>query len=76
MTTARTLDYIGFIEQAMVMDTQHYLEECLRRSTRVTGLIAKLSELKIKAAKHDESFEETVQEALKPRLYDRYNHRE
>ena len=44
-------------------DAQH-LENCLARSTRLTGTIARLAQLKAKAAKQDAAFDATVNEAL------------
>ena len=44
-------------------DVQH-LENCLSRSTRLTGTIARLAQLKAKAAKQEAAFDATVNEAL------------
>lgn len=52
----------------MTNDRQH-LEGCLSRSTRLTGTIAHLSQLKAKAAQAEDDFDATVAEALGPELY-------
>ena len=55
----------------MTNDRQH-LEGCLSRSTRLTGTIAHLSQLKAKAAKAEDNFDATVREALGPELYEQW----
>ena len=55
----------------MTNDRQH-LEGCLSRSTRLTGTIAHLSQLKAKAAQAEDNFDATVREALGPELYEQW----
>ena len=55
----------------MTTDRQH-LENCVKRSTRLTGLISKLTQLKVKASHHEANFDATVREALGPELYREY----
>lgn len=55
----------------MTNNRQH-LESCLSRSTRLTGTIAHLSQLKAKAAKAEADFDATVAEALGPELYEQW----
>ena len=52
----------------MTNDRQH-LEGCLQRSTRLTGTIARLSQLKAEAAQAEANFDATVREALGEELY-------
>ena len=55
----------------MINDRQH-LDNCLSRSTRLTGTIARLSQLKAKAAQHEDNFDATVREALGEELYEQW----
>ena len=52
-------------------DRQH-LENCVKRSTRLTGTIARLTQLKARASHHEANFDATVREALGPELYAEY----
>ena len=55
----------------MTNNRQH-LEGCLSRSTRLTGTIAYLSQLKAKAAQAEDNFDVTVREALGDEMYEQW----
>ena len=55
----------------MTNNHQH-LESCLSRSTRLTGTVARLTQLKVKAAQAEDNFDATVREALGPDLYEQW----
>ena len=55
----------------MTNDLQH-LESCLSRSTRLTGTVARLTQLKAKAAQAEDNFDATVREALGEKLYEQW----
>ena len=55
----------------MTTDRQH-LENCVKRSTRLTGTISRLTQLKAQASHHEQQFDALVEEALGPELYAKY----
>ena len=55
----------------MTTDRQH-LENCVKRSTRLTGTISRLTQLKARASHHEQQFDALVREALGPQLYAEY----
>ena len=53
-------------------NNRQHLESCLSRSTRLTGTVARLTQLKAKAAQAEDNFDAKVREALGPELYEQW----